>query len=119
MSKDALIDRLRVTHSEINGLLANELLTRANDIAMDILYPFSESTRPDDLYDTHGTWLIRAAEELYGRLGIEGGLTYSENGLSIAFDNASISLGLIRMLTPKAAIPWTKNEDDEEDEEEA
>lgn len=67
-------------------------------------YPTAdETTKPIDGFRAQ-TWIKACCEEIVERNGINSATGYSENGLSIDFDNAEISLQLLSMLAPIAGV---------------
>lgn len=50
------------------------------------------------------SWIKACCDEIVERNGISSASGYKENGLSIDFDNAQISLTLINMLTPIVGV---------------
>lgn len=49
-------------------------------------------------------WIKACCDEIVERNGISSAVAYKENGLSMDFDNAQISLGLINMLAPIVGV---------------
>lgn len=81
----------------------NEKLDDAKWIALNTLYPFRDDI--DELPFKYENWQVRCAIELYGVMGQEGYITYSENGLSYTKASGLISKDLMSELTPHADIP--------------
>lgn len=86
--------------------LLEYLLEQVEDIAMNTVYPFEDHTLllfPQKL----DLWTIRACVQMYNHMGQEGVRSYSENGLSITYDDLQngISSSTLAELTPRAGVP--------------
>lgn len=62
-------------------------LSQAEEVGLRRKYPFGTllTTLPVE-YDN---WIVRAAVELYNRMGVEGQTSHNENGVSRSFDSAT------------------------------
>lgn len=63
----------------------------------------NETTKPIEGVRNE-TWIKACCVEIVERNGISSAVGYKENGLSMDFDNAQISLGLINMLAPIVGV---------------
>lgn len=80
------------------------LLTDAEDIALNHLFPFVNK-RPS-LPEKYYGWQIRACVEINEMAGFNGLKSYSENGLSFSkATDSMLSLALITELIPYVGIP--------------
>ena len=84
----------------------NLMLEVSSDIALQTLYPYSD-TSTVTLPSKYDLWVVRASKEAYQHLGQEGVKSYSENGLSITYEDVTngISKGLMSQLIPSVGIP--------------
>jgi hypothetical protein len=67
-------------------------------------YPTADETDYSIEVLRNETWIKACCDEIVERNGISSATGYKENGLSIDFDNAQISLALINMLTPVVGV---------------
>ena len=77
-------------------------LIDAKYIALNALYPFHKEIT--ELPDRYKNWQVRCAIELYRKMGEEGYLSYSENGLSYTMKTDLISESLMNELIPRAGV---------------
>ena len=79
-------------------------LKQAKYIALETLYPFDKKINelPARIQED---WQVRCAIELYNKMGEEGYISYSENGLSYQKSSGLISKELMQELLPKADVP--------------
>lgn len=79
--------------------LLTYLLEQAEGIILNKRYPFgvpSEATVPT----TYESLQIRIAVELYSKMGAEGQLSHSENGVTRTWEAADVSGSLLKQITP-------------------
>jgi len=81
-------------------------LKEAMDLFILIKYPFL-TTKPTIIPSEYLSWQTMCAKELYNKYGFEGIAGYSENGLSMQYDQAMsiISPTLRGMIVSKAGVP--------------
>lgn len=79
-------------------------LKQAKYIALETLYPFNKEINEIPVRVAED-WQVRCAIELYNRIGEEGYISYSENGLSYTKSTGLISKELMEELLPKADVP--------------
>jgi hypothetical protein len=86
--------------------LLNLKLKEAKDLFILIKYPFV-NPKPTEVSTEYLSWVTMCAKELYNKYGNEGMSSYSENGLSISYDQAMsiISPTLRGMIVSKAGVP--------------
>lgn len=82
----------------------NIYLDDAKHIALNRIYPFDREK--ETLPARYTNWQTRCAVELYNRLGDEGVISYSENGLSYTYENDLVSKELLSELIPKVGVPY-------------
>lgn len=51
-------------------------------------------------YDNYKYWLLRVMQEMIERLGVTSAISYTENGISIVFDETQISSNLLNEIIP-------------------
>lgn len=97
---------LSITSSDYDDLL-NLLITIAKDLAKRTIYPFEVEFDEIVLPHKYDYWVVLAAKEMYQNLGNESVRSYSENGLSITYNElqGGISKSLLGQLTPKVGLP--------------
>ena len=76
-------------------------LEDAKNIALDRIYPYQHEI--NELPERLQNWQVRAAIELYNRLGEEGITSYGENGLSYSYKTDLLSESLMQELPPPRA----------------
>lgn len=97
------LERLRIRIPENNNdTELEELLESAKAVILSRRYPFGEP--PEEIENRYKDLQIRIAVEMYNKLGVEGQLSHSENGVSRAYSSASVSEELLREITPKAGV---------------
>lgn len=79
-------------------------LKQAKYIALETLYPFNKEIEELPIRIAVD-WQVRCAIELYNKMGEEGYVSYSENGLSYTKSTGLISKELMEELLPKADVP--------------
>lgn len=78
-------------------------LSQAEKAGLRRLYPFgtTETVMPVEYDD----WVIRAAVELYNKMGVEGEASHAENGVSRTYDRATgISRALLSEIVQHVGI---------------
>lgn len=65
-------------------------------------YPYDDTV--SDVPARYHDLQIRIAAELYAKLGAEGQVSHSENGISRAWDSADIARGLLDEITPFVGV---------------
>lgn len=76
-------------------------LESAKYVALDRMYPFHHEDM--NLPERYQDWQVRAAIELYKRMGDEGIVSYSENGLSYTYAGDLLSSNIMQELPPPKA----------------
>lgn len=86
--------------------LLEYLLNQVEDVAKGIVYPFEDYDELP-LPSKYDWWSVRACVEMYNHKGQEGVRAYSENGLSITYEEmkSGMSSGLLSQLTPRVGVP--------------
>lgn len=98
------IDRLklRLGVDDISEGLLQELLDAAQDIIFEHRFPYSEY--PDKVERRYEGLQIQIATELYSKMGAEGQVGHSENGISRSWQSADVSDALLSRITPIAKV---------------
>lgn len=66
---------------------------------------YDEDDRDTDLLSSDTYIQLDIAKELYSKMGVEGQISHSENGIDRAYENADISYGIMRRILTKANVP--------------
>lgn len=79
--------------------LLTYLLEQAEGIILNKRYPFGvpEGTTVPAMYESVQ---IRVAVELYSKMGAEGQVSHSENGVTRTWEAADVSPSLLKQITP-------------------
>lgn len=109
------LERLRVRiPEESNDAVLEDLLESAKSIYLNLRYPYGNfPTRAKEDYKgnieeetyvepRYLDWQIRAAVELYARIGMEGEVGHSENGTTRSYESATLSSTLRNEIVPLA-----------------
>lgn len=101
MNINEKIDRLRVlvAPDPSSDEVLMELLTQAGDIVLNRRYPLGvpvDATVPEQ----YASLQIRIALELFSKMGAEGEISHSENGISRTYEAADVSHSLLRQIVP-------------------
>lgn len=104
---DRLKARLEIKDDKSDSLLEEIVLSSKENYA-ELRHPVTPLT-----VDEHGDpivpkrwhgWVVSAAVEHYNRIGIEGQVGHSENGISRSYDSADLSKGLKSQITPEVSV---------------
>lgn len=87
----------------VNDDTGNDLLDSAEAVIMQRRYPFGEW--PDTLERRFLDLQIRIAVDMYNKIGAEGEMAHSENGVSRTYGAENVSTDLLNEITPKAGFP--------------
>lgn len=97
------LERLKIRIPEnTNELELEDLLESAKAVILSRRFPFGE--QPTEIEDRYKDLQIRIAVEMFNRLGAEGEITHSENGVSRVYSSAFVSKELLQEITPKAGV---------------
>ncbi len=97
------LERLKIRIPEnTNELELEDLLESAKAVILSRRFPFGEV--PSDIEERYKDLQIRIAVEMYNKLGAEGEIAHSENGISRTYSSASVSEELLREIMPKAGV---------------
>lgn len=90
--------RLQTRTEESNEELLIDLLESARQIILARRFPFGDC--PEELPKRYEDLQIRIAVELHGKIGAEGLLSHSENGISWTWAAANVSPELLNEVVP-------------------
>ena len=94
--------RQRIEPDTASDDLLSELLAQAREIVLNRRFPFGY---PEDMEvpAQYERIQISIALELFNKMGAEGELAHSENGISRTYEAGSISPSLIKQIIPMCA----------------
>nr|DAF99064.1 MAG TPA: tail connector protein [Siphoviridae sp. ctDmR33] len=93
-----LLERFKVRTEETNDTLILDLLNSAGQAIVTRRYPYGDGT--ETVPDRYADLQLRIAIDLYDRMGAEGQLSHSENGVSRSWADASVSQDLLKEVVP-------------------
>ncbi len=96
------LERLKTRTSENDEQLLADILESAASIIMSRRYPYGEW--PEKLEKRYEDLQVRIAIEIYNRIGAEGQVSHSENGINRSWDSSWVSNHLLQEIVPKAGL---------------
>ena len=93
--------KIRITENTSDEEL-EDILESAKAVILSRRFPFG--TPPEDIEPRYKDLQIRIAVEMFNKMGAEGQLSHSENGISRSYSSASVSEELLREITPKGGV---------------
>lgn len=96
------LEKLKKRINDDNCILLNELLESAKNIILSKRYPCSDY--PKNLENRYKDLQVRIAVDLYNKLGAEGELAHSENGVSRSYGAENVSTDLLKEIVPKVGV---------------
>lgn len=97
-----MLERLKTyTKSTDEGLL-KECIAASENIILDRRFPFGE--RPVAVEQRYKDLQFRIAVDLYNKIGAEGELQHSENGISRSYESSWVSAQLLQEIVPKVGV---------------
>ena len=94
--------RLKRRTGEPDEAILEDCLESAKSAILARRYPYGEW--PDELESRYLDLQFRCAMDLYNRIGAEGELSHSENGISRSYESSWISESLLQEVTPIAKV---------------
>ena len=91
----------RIPEEPDDGVL-EDVLESAKNIILGRRYPFDEW--PEDVEPRYQDLQIRIAVDMYNRIGAEGQIAHSENGISRSWGEEWVSGQLLREIVPYAGV---------------
>lgn len=101
-----MIDRLRERLTDNGVVPSDAILTDCIESAKHAILSrrFPCGDYPDDVEPRYEDLQYRLAIEIYNRMGAEGELSHSENGISRSYDGSWASSQLLNEVTPYAGV---------------
>lgn len=104
----ALLERLKIRleiQSDKENVLLSEMLESARSLYLSLRYPFSDYPDMLPVLTRRGEdWIIRAATEMYSRVGADGQSSHNENGISRSWDTGTVSNALMNEVVPVVGV---------------
>lgn len=98
-----LLERLKMRTGEKNENLLFDCLCNARNAILARRFPYQEW--PEEVPIQYSDLQLRIALDLYNKIGAEGQLGHSENGVSRTFESSWVSEQLLREVTPLVGVP--------------
>lgn len=95
--------RLRLSADQDVDLLA-ELLNSAESAIMARRFPFGYSGN-EEMPEQYSDLQLRIAMDMYNKIGAEGQLSHSENGVQRTYESSWISESLLSEVVPRVGVP--------------
>lgn len=97
------LERLKIRITEkVDDNVLEDILESAKAVILSRRFPFGE--QPTEIEDRFKDHQIRIAVEMFNKIGAEGEIAHSENGVSRTYSSASVSEELLREITPKVGV---------------
>ena len=87
----------------VSDKLLLSLLENTKYIILNVEYPFCREF-PNDVEPRYEFLQMSMAIELFNKIGIEGEISHSENGISRTFSTADVSTSLLEQITPMCGV---------------
>lgn len=97
------LERMKLRTNEADENVLNDCLESAKNAILARRYPFSEW--PESLPIQFADLQVRIALDLYNKIGAEGQMSHSENGVSRTYESSWISEQLLQEVTPLVGVP--------------
>ena len=98
-----ILERLKMRTGETDEQLLSDCLDSARNAILARRFPYQEW--PEDVPPQYVDLEFRVAMDLYNKIGAEGQLGHSENGVSRTWDSSWISKQLLQEVTPLVGVP--------------
>ena len=100
----AQLERLkaRLEGEDFSDALLSDLLESAKYIIFEHRFPFSDY--PEQLEPRYQNLQLQIAVELFGKMGADGQINHSENGISRSWQSADVSYDLLSRITPISMV---------------
>lgn len=99
---EQMLERLTARTGDSDTLLLSDIIETAKAAILNRRFPFSDW--PDDVEPRYKDLQYRIALDLYNKMGAEGQLSHSENGISRSYSASWISEDLLAEITPFAGV---------------
>lgn len=97
------LERLKKRTAEADEELLTDCLESARSAILAKRYPFG--TEAKELPERYLDLEFRIALDLYNKIGAEGQLSHSENGVSRVYESSWVSEQLLKEVTPLVGCP--------------
>ena len=97
------LERLKLRTMEPDERILEDCLESAKNAILARRFPFQEW--PSDFPNQFVDLQFRIALDLYNKIGGEGQLTHSENGISRSWESSWVSEQLLQEVTPFVGVP--------------
>ena len=97
------LERLKLRTSEADESILTDCLESAKSAILARRFPYSEWS--EDLEPKYLDLQFRIALDLYNKIGAEGQMTHSENGIARTWESSWISEQLLSEVVPKVGVP--------------
>ena len=98
-----MLQRLVARTGEEDTALLLDLMETAKAAILNRRFPYSDEW-PDEVEPRYADLQYRMALDLYNKIGAEGELTHSENGIGRSYDGSWISAQLLAEVVPLAGV---------------
>lgn len=95
--------RLKLRTGEQDEAILYDCLESAKSAIMSRRFPYQEW--PDEVETRYLDLQFRIAMDIYNKIGAEGEIAHSENGVSRSFESSWISESLLQEVTPMVGRP--------------
>ena len=96
------LERLKLRTMEPDERVLEDCLESAKSAILARRYPFGQSQVLEKRYED---LQFRVAMDLYNKIGAEGQMSHTENGVSRTYESSWISEQLLREVTPLVGVP--------------
>ena len=104
----ALLDRLKLRVGSDNDTLLEDIVQSATVSYCSLKYPYGgfpvDANGEVELDFIAEDWVLRAAIEIFAKLGAEGQTVHNENGVSRAYETAALSNTLKNEIRPIVGV---------------
>lgn len=97
------LERLKLRTSEADDSILTDCLESAKSAILARRFPYSEWA--EDLEPKYLDLQYRIALDLYNKMGAEGQMSHSENGIARTWESSWISKQLLSEVVPKVGVP--------------
>ena len=105
-NKTSVINSIKTAYPHLSDLDVNIVYDTALYDYLTLRNPFDKSKVDIDVGEKRDfMWVRKRMIDLIEREGASNAVAYSENGLSIRFDNANISKSLASQIIPNVGVP--------------
>lgn len=105
-NREEIIQYYKNKYKHISEIDIEIMYDCAYDVLFNLRYPTHNTITeiPQSYLDKHKTWIFRCIQDHISKEGMDNVLSYSENGVSVTFDKAGVSMDLIKEIVPVAKM---------------